>query len=371
MMWNLIRWELRHLFSQKSIYLLLGLFVFFIIISSNFIDTSQKIVADKYKGTITEQELVEAQEFSSKITDPWSLTNEEAYLYYTYEELQIGANLQRIQEEIIAEKKVEYEATSNSSRLEKEINLRSDVNTLYYSYYHIPLQVVDFMSTLGFVIIGGLLLVGIFGMVSRDDSTLVSQYTLTSRFGRTRLMTAKLFVVTIYTIVCTCVITIMNWIFQYSRSNYWQHGLDGWEVPIHYFFKFMYSPYPITFMQYHLIQLGILFISSLALAVLFLFVSTVTKKPIVSLIIGGAIFTMPLFIVSFFSLHDRYEWVNQAYTFTLPYMMKVDSLFMEFRALSIGELHIVLPILVIYLALLLIILFSFATHWYMQKVKVI
>src|SRR5699024_11181559 len=84
-------------------------------------------------------------------------------------------------------------------KIRKEIEMSENVDFIYLTYYLVAVCMVNYLSDDGVIFIGMLILVGIYSIFSRDTTTGVSQYTLTSKFGRTKLVTAKIIVTLTYT----------------------------------------------------------------------------------------------------------------------------------------------------------------------------
>ncbi|MGD6844661.1 ABC transporter permease [Bacillus infantis] len=365
-MWELVKWESRHLFRQKAIYVVLFLIACFIFLGHSVIDTSSKPAYDELEGPISKQDITEAT--AAESTAPSYYSNP----YYT---VLYAEQLSILQNEKITELKKALSNTPNDPEIKKEIEYRNNLDVLYLTNYQLPELVVEYLSSEGVIFMGALLIIGLYSIFSRDEVTGVSQYTLTSKYGRTKLVTAKIMVSFIYTLVVYLVVTLFTWTYQIYRASanisYWKYAFEGWEAPIQFLSELTVSPYPFSIMEYHAIQLGFLFLGSLALTLIFLAVSSVSKNSFISFLFCTAIFFVPIIIVDIVKAVPRIGWLNAIYPYSPTYTMKAEALFGTFRSIHAGSLVVIGP----YLALIITILFITGSilflKWYVGNQKVI
>ena len=204
-----------------------------------------------------------------------------------------------------------------------------------------PEEIIDFLSVEGFIFIAGLLLIGLSAMVSRDDQTNVSAYVFTSKYGRSKLASVKVIVASLYAIVVTLFITMIGWVTEYTTLGYWDKGLEGWEVPFQFYFKFINSPYTFTFLEYHVLQIGFILVAAIAFSLLFLLISSFTRSTFISFLAGGMIFGIPLVFVEILNAPDTMpKWMENVFPYTLTYILKVDPLFEDFLIYDVGGLAV-------------------------------
>ncbi|MFD1019263.1 hypothetical protein [Thalassobacillus hwangdonensis] len=336
-MFHLIKWELSHIFRQKSLYILLFLILLLQISSLwNAEQLSEEFQekASQLKGTISEQELSRA----TNGTESSGFSPENSI----YENFAYAGIIQSSQDERLLTIEEKLSARQGkTAALELEKDMREEVDVMYWNQHDVPQNIIDFLAVEGFIFLAGFLLLGLHAMVSRDDAHHVSAYVLSSKYGRNKLATAKLWSAVIYATLILWLIVLMGWVTEYTRLSYWDKGLEGWEVPFQYFFKFINSPYSYTFLEYHVVQVMLMWGASLALSVMFVLLSSVVRSSFVSFIAGGFLFGLPLLFAEM--LFNEYGpngypgWLDAIYPFTLPYLLKVDALFQSFRVYEIGS----------------------------------
>ena len=188
---NLINWEFKHLLQQKIIYITLMVIIGFVVLGHTVIDTTSKMAFDKSEGIITEQELKNAEKNIKDLSFDYNVnfTILKAQQLQDYQTAKISELYQILQNK----------NSGSDTKIRKEIEMRENVDVMYLTYYFVAESIVNYLSDDGVIFIGMLILVGIYSIFSRDTTTGVSQYTLTSKFGRTKLVTAKIIVTLTYT----------------------------------------------------------------------------------------------------------------------------------------------------------------------------
>lgn len=364
---NLIQWEFRHLFQQKIIYIAFILIIGMIVLGHTVTDTTPKIVFDQKEGIITEQDIQTAEE---KIKNAPS----EYDVHFTILKAQ---ELENYQTEKINELNtiLKNEFNGSHSGIEKEIEMRKNVEVMYLTYYLVAENIVDYLSDNGVIYIGILISLGIYSIFSRDTTTGVSQYTLTSKYGRTKLVTAKIIVSLTYTILVTFGIIVFTWIYQLYRASanmsYWEYAFDGWNAPIQFITDLATSPYAVSIAQFHIVQLGFLLLGSISLAFLFLIVSSISKNSFSSFLISLSILLIPIIAIEILKADTQFEWINAIYPYTPTYIMKTQDLFDTFRGLHVGPFVIIGPYLAIITGGLLVVGGFIYLKWYVKTKKAI
>ncbi|SES45374.1 ABC transporter permease subunit [Psychrobacillus sp. OK032] len=369
---QLIIWELKLLLQQRIIYAVLLLIACFIFLGHSVIDTSDQSAYDQLEGPIGEQDVEEATKILASIEAGSKELSNTDNPYYT---ILFAEKLSVLQDDAINGLENELVNTSNNVEIKEEIQFRDNVNVMYLTNFEFPDIVIEYLSGNGVTFIGILLLVGLYAIFSRDDATGVSQYTLTSKYGRTKLVTAKIIIASLYTIVVYASITTIIWIYNLYRASanmsYWSHAFKGWDAPIQFLTSLATSPYALSAMEYHAIQLGLLLLGSIALTLIFLVVSSLCKSSFTSFLLCAGIFFIPIVIVDIVKAVPYIKWLDAIYPYSLTYIMKVESLFESFRSIHIGSLVILAPYLAFGIAILTILCSILFIKWYFRNQKVI
>lgn len=364
---NLINWEFKHLLQQKIIYITLMVIIGFVVVGHTVIDTASKMEFDKSEGIITEQELKTAEKNIKDLSFDYNVnfTILKAQQLQDYQTAKISELFQILQNK----------NSGSDTKIRKEIEMRENVDVMYLTYYFVAESIVNYLSNDGVIFIGMLILVGIYSIFSRDATTGVSQYTLTSKFGRTKLVTAKIIVTLTYTFFVTIGMIIFTWIYQLYRAStnmsYWKHAFEGWDAPIQFITGLATSPYAMSIAQFHFVQLGFLLLGSMVLAILFLVVSSFSKNSFISFLISLSILFIPIVVIDILKGETQFEWINAIYPYTPTFIMKTQALFESFRGFHIASNVITGPYIAIGISIALLIGSLFYLKWYVSRKKVV
>ncbi|CAM3898630.1 hypothetical protein [Mesobacillus thioparans] len=339
---SLIKWELVKIFKQKSLYFI-GIFLFawfaYVLFSTASNTDLTRQVYKEWEGPITAEKIAEAEKVNEEKSGSFEqeeFNPEERFLA----EMSVVENIAQSQHiELRRDEKVEElnnqiavaEAKGNNGlvdqlTLEKQMLKELDMNRI--AYYRGPLEAVDFVNVFGLMLTGALLLIGLAGIYSNEHSSGVENYILSAKKGRTATMRAKLAAASIFAVV-----VVMAWELFNLGARAMMYGTSGWDLPIQYSFKYFSSPYSFTFMEYHLIQLGIHLLAAIAFAGVIVIISTVAKSTVVSFFVSGFIFGLPILAESIMDMNDA--WVENTLRYSLTNVMKVEGLFMQFKSVSV------------------------------------
>jgi hypothetical protein len=374
---NLIKWELMKIFKQKSLYII-GLFLFswfaFVLFSNTYeTETTQKVYKE-WEGKITAEKMAAAEKvnadlneyFSKEQVSPDARKNAESAVV---ENIAQSQHIESTRNEMVVEldKRIvqakEKGDRSLINELQLQINMYNEVEINKISYYRGPLEAVDFVNVFGLILSGLFLLIGLSGIYSNEHSSGVENYILSTKNGRKATMTAKLAAAAIFAVVVVVVWEVFNLI---TRTVV--YGTKGWDMPIQYSFKYFFSPYSLTFMEYHMIQLGIHLVAAIAFAGVIVVVSTLSKTTVVSFFVSGFIFGVPVLAQSIMNSNE--EWVRIALRYTLTNIMKVEGLFMNFISVNVFGYPIIAPYIGIALAAVVLVLSGIAALFLIEKKQI-
>lgn len=346
---RLLKFELYKIYSQKMIYIT---FLVLILFSSMYImnfektDDQTKKFYNKWEGTLTSENIQEAEashehliaKTEERIEEMKANGSEGAFLSDS-DEIKAGiyeniAFIQGVQENF-NQRLLQLE-NSDKYNAELEKQLIENVDLSYFSFYRGPAEIIDYTGTFAFVITGAMLLIGLSSIYTREYSSGVDNYILSSKKGRTVLTWAKLGASLIYTLTVVAAWEIVNVI-----SKLYILGNLGWETPLQFVFKYYFSPYGLNMLEFHLIQLGIHLAAAFGFAILILFISSISKNSLLSFFISGAIFSMPFMAVEMIPLS---AWVADMVKFSYLYIMRVEFLFAQFKTINVFGYPVLYPV---------------------------
>jgi hypothetical protein len=348
-MMRLLKFELYKIFSQKMIYitfLVLILFSSMYILNFEKTDDQAKDFYQKWEGPLTSEKIQEAEtsneqlvaETEERIEEMIANGTEGAFLSES-EEIQSGiyeniAFIQRVQETFNQRLQELKNSTKYNAGLEKQ--MLENVDLSYFSFHRGPAEIIDYTATFTFIITGAMLLIGLSSIYTREYSSGVDNYILSSKKGRSVLTWAKLGAALIYALTVVAAWEVVNVI-----SKLYILGNLGWGTPLQFVFKYYFSPYGFNMLEFHLIQLGIHLAAAFGFAILILFISSISKNSLLSFFISGAIFSLPFLAVEMIPMK---AWAMDTIKFSYLYIMRGEFLFAQFKTINVFGYPVLYPV---------------------------
>ncbi|XXM70812.1 hypothetical protein ACQ0QQ_13950 [Lysinibacillus sphaericus] len=342
---RLFKFELYKIFSQKLIYITLLVLV---LLSSMYIanfektDDQTKQFYKEWEGTLTSEKIQQAEASNEQLTakvEEKMAAGENGRLFSENDEIESGiyeniAFIQGVEENFNQKLQALENSTKYNASLEKR--MLENVDLSYFSFYRGPAEIIDYTGTFAFIITGAMLLIGLSSIFTREYSSGVDNYILSSRQGRKDLTWAKLGAAFVYALTVVAVWEAVNVI-----SKLYILGNLGWESPLQFVFKYNFSPYGLNMLEFHLIQLGIHFAAACGFAILILFISSISKHSLISFFVSGALFSLPFMVIEMVPLK---AWLSDMVKFSYLYIMKVEFLFTQFKTLNIFGYPLLYPV---------------------------
>ncbi|GGH81482.1 ABC-type transport system involved in multi-copper enzyme maturation permease subunit [Pullulanibacillus pueri] len=335
---QLLKYELLKIFQQKSLYVIFLFLLVFATLIADFpnVDLLKKDVYHRWEGPLTTEKVQQAEKNYQVLSKGFNLENTAFTLtdlskLGMYEEIAVLHSTESANEKQISNIKNEHHYNS-----ELQINMLQKVDHLNYVYnYRGPQQMIDFISFLSFLITGVMLLIGLSSIFSREYSSGVDHYILSTKKGRKALVWAKLGAALLYTLSVVSTLELYNFFITIIRI-----GNEGWKAPIQILFDYHRSPYAFNLLEYHLIQIGLHLLAAFGFALLILLISSVNKHALMSFFISAGIFAFP-YIREF----TQVQWLKTLLSFSFPYVMKVKPLFVDFQTVNVYDYPVLLPIM--------------------------
>lgn len=378
---HLVRYELKKIFTPKKT-IITTLFVFLLITVMFFLELNSGINFENiqqnqinYTGEITSNIFVEANNRADEIrNDPNNYIDEKFVLedtvikeeFYSYEHPQFLTKLNDTRQNLAIDILKNTEISSKDERLilteysKKTENLDVLVNgdTISISFLE------EFISQyfpliLAFVMSMFLAPIFAFEHTSKMDSII-----LTSRYGKNKLITAKILV----TFLTTSIIylLVVGSCFALSVARWGMFDTNSSFILLVDAYKYILSPFDFKMGEFFYLLVGLPYIACLNYALFIMCLSTKIKKSLNTSIVSIMFVFVPFMLYRGFSM--PYNKITTLFKLNYADLIGVRNLFNEFYAITIGESVIdlttlILPILIISSVIfVLITIRSFKNH---------
>jgi len=366
---ELLKHELYKIFTRKSIYfaiaILLVLYsiplVQFEIIEQRENAKEEAQIYKEWEGPVTKEKL----EFAKQATAEENLVEDKSGGFRRADQ-----SLYRVGTEFISSNVRLMNWNERMANLQAEITQLETENSGGYEYKEKVMayeafqkvgppeiyynkgwaNVVDFVKTYGLIFMGALILLGVSPVFSDEYSNGTDNFILTSKKGKSSLITAKIQASVIYILILVIFFALINLFVTGYRF-----GLAGWDTPIRNLYQYSLTPYALDLWQYYTIQLGIHAAAAMAFGLLVLLISALSRSALIPFFTGGVFFSVPILLTSIFSV--EIPWVLKMVEFSYTGLMKVTGFFTEFKVFNIAGF----PVLYLNFALVLFTIVSFIT----------
>lgn len=314
---DLIKLELYKIFSKKLVLIMILLTVLFggINIYANVnpkhsgFDSVKEVkkILEPYEGkVIDENEAIKISEKTEEIHNKKrkgiKLTKEENLYYYHLRDYMIQTDplylindemykLKDIEDEI---KRLENEGKTDTFEYKNLDYIHSLISKrespkFYYKFLWNQSSDFNVIATLTSTLVA----IGIATIFSEDYQRNSSAIVLSSKNGRTKLVTSKILATIVYTFI---IFIFINGIYSMNVAAI---GFEGGNVPLSFFNGYEGTPFNITMSEFYLIGLATSFIGLLLYASVVILVSLIIKNNMLSLLFGLAIYHAPQYIGNF------------------------------------------------------------------------
>lgn len=332
---ELVRFELYKIFRQKGIYVASGVLLFLIIFFMQQMPGSDRSLyeqARKWEGPVSRQELQEADRLLEKTSD-----SSKADIYRDVDTAGFFPTDNKARLKQITKEMHQLKDSSGYAyrRLQLQKNMLLNIHFNEYHYQWPVEQMQDYINTYGFFFSGAVILVGLSSIFTREKSSGVEQYILSSRQGRRILVHAK--------IIAACLFVVAAVLFSIGFDVlYWiiRSGNYGWLANIHSIPKYDVSPYEMNMLVFFLMKAAVHLLAGLSLAVFILFVSSWSKNTFVSFLISGFVFAFPFMAEEFVLVPARLQAIFQ---FSYATALRVDDWFVTFKTVNIFGQPLLFP----------------------------
>jgi ABC-type transport system involved in multi-copper enzyme maturation permease subunit len=339
---QLWKFELYKIFKQKTVYITFFLLLLFSTgFTFNYSTEMERQLYKDWEGPITKEKVDLAEkEYQNlmKVMDQRAEDEQSGHMFTDKEQTQAGiyetiAMIKNSEQRLMNRYKEIRQDNEYNTELEK--SMIQNVDLSYFSYNEGPRETVDYASTYALLITGAMLLIGLSTTYTQEYSSRVDRYILSSSKGRESLLWSKIMAALIY--ACTIVLITETFNLIWNGIRY---GYDGWTSPIQNMHTYFFSNYSFTLIEFHLIQLGIHLLAAFSFALLIILVSSLCKNSFISFMINGVIFALPYWFVESMNLP---AWLNDVFSFSFLYIMKVEFLFHHFNTINLFGIPVLYP----------------------------
>ncbi|WP_158540704.1 ABC transporter permease subunit [Romboutsia weinsteinii] len=314
---DLIKLELYKILSKKLIIIMILLAVLFggINIYANInpkhsgFDSVKEIkkIFEPYEGRVIKEDEVrkistKIEEIHNKKKKDIELTKEENLYYYHLRDYMIQTDpmylingeryrLEDIKDEI---KNLESKGKTNTFEYKNldyihSIISKREAPKFYYKFLWNISADFNVIATLTSTLVA----IGIATIFSEDYQRNSSSIILSSRNGKTKLVTSKILTGVIYTFIT---FIFMNGIYSLNAAAI---GFEGGNLPLSLFNGYEGTPFNITMSEFYLRGLATSFMGLLLYASIIMLISLILKNNMLSLLFGLAIYHVPQYIGNF------------------------------------------------------------------------
>ncbi|MEK3890336.1 hypothetical protein [Bacillus sp. FSL K6-3431] len=377
-MLRLLKFELYKVYRQKSIYILFALLIGIISLSFNFDREREQAVLQEYQpweGKITADKLaqidVHKQEIEKKMDDEtYNMSLDDSVLYSISESFSIRKQkMMEREQEITKLTTLINDAPSAFKKRNALIHtdLLRKVDTSNFYYQKGPSNMIDMIYTFGFVITAFMLIIGISPIFSKEYSSGMDQFLLSSKYGRSKLVTAKLLAAIIFTVSIA-----IGWIAYSAAISIYSYGSHGWSAPLQSMHEHLNAPYPFTLGESYALMISMHLLAAIALALIIVFVSAICKRILMSLLVSGFIFGLPFVIdvVPGFEWLEEFGWISSTLNLSIYHLMKVKNQFIAFETYNMFGFPVLYPIVAVVLSVITATIFAYLTKWVLKRKQV-
>lgn len=345
---ELIAFEWYKIMKQKGMYLtaavLLALILFFML-QMNVDSVSQGDIK-KWEGPLTTEKLHQAQKaFDRSSGDGRGLLRGVLTAGMFHQDK--AATLAQVKNQL---GNLRHPDGYTYQRLRLEQSMLEHVHFDSFNYQWPVEQMQDYLNTYGFIFFGMIILVGLSPIFTREMSSGVEQYILSSRRGRKTIVYAKLIAALLFVLTVAAFSFSFDILFWILRA-----GNYGWHATVQSIPTYYNSPYSVNMLMFFFIKAGLQLFAGLMLAVFVLLISALSSNTLIAFISSSFIFWFP-FAAKVFALFPG--WPEQLLTLTYAGVMQVDGLLTEFQTVDFFGYPLLYPFAAVGLLILATLVWS-------------
>ncbi|MCZ0703713.1 ABC-type transport system involved in multi-copper enzyme maturation permease subunit [Natronobacillus azotifigens] len=374
------------IFTKKSIYLVFAVIVLLLVyvnqlpISMTMREDIFEELEETWGGPVTEEKVELAREamYASDSGEVYTNTFEARATDYV-QFLVVGSAMQKAEQHdrmnILEEQIALYnEGTYEYKEASKELEMLEEVGDVH-GFYLIQswLEMFEFIEPVTHVLILSIiLLIGLTPVFSEEYSSQSLDLILATKHGKAKLVTAKILASITYIAIVFLSLHLINTILNLVKFG----GAAGWNAPIqgisegfdtHSLISYDSSPYSMDVWQFYLLSLVLQLLACIAVGMLVLFLSFLTKNTMITFFISGIIMAIPVLLQQLGITRGIFSYLIH---FSYTELIKVSSMFTQFRAFNVFGYPVLYPTLIFILFAVITSLLIFVTYDLFRKQQV-
>lgn len=349
---GLVKHELYKIFLNKSLCIVIAFFVLINTISfcGQFLYTRMdKNVINNYirevEGPITDEKVDKAasiirNEENNGTSKFSSITREDSFrrnLYSSFYQKYVSYEFNK---KSIDEAKKHMNDTKGYDLRSNTLfyNTMTEVQKGYYYYTGGWNYSIGYAYSLGAAIMAVLIIIGLSSMFSGEYTSRMYSILLSSKYGKTKLIGAKIAAAAAY-------ITVLDLFFNLLSllGNLIIFGTYGWDAPIQCLTGYMYSPYNFTVLEYYLLQLFIHLGACIVFGFFVLLVSSLSKTHVLTFFISTIVFIIPFMVDKVIAVKTPLADIITRFSYI--WFMQVERLFSFFKVYNFLEHPVFYPVI--------------------------
>jgi hypothetical protein len=364
---DILRHELYKIYARKSLYL--AALFFLLIVAFTVYGSSREASIHRQlanylgaaQGPVTEQKVKLAEQGQIEMNNHFEATPEGAAKSFFYSAIvsmnnQIknrSAQLEELRNVINNLEKTNSVNTFDYSANVMQYKMLKNTNIEVVGYSEGWAMVINFIPTLGFGIMGAMILLGLSPVFSEEYSTNMASIILSSKQGKGKVITAKILAACIYITSLVLLFSII-----YVSAYFYVLGTTGGEYALQniHWEIFSRSPYALTISHYFMYEMSIHLAGSLAFGLLVLLLSSLNRSALIPLFAGGLVFATPLTLLN---LGVHIAWINPLIELSYIEVMRVEDIFKDFKVYNFFGY----PIAYLEVSLLVMAVLSMVSVW--------
>ena len=222
---------------------------------------------------------------------------------------------------------------------------------------------VDFINTLGFIIFSGMILVGLAPVFADEHAKKMTGFILSTKHGKRKIVTAKLFASLVFIVTIFIVLHISNVLLMRKTFGPFVDGT----VPLQNIFMYVLSRFSWEIWEYFFIGLSVQLFAGIALGILVLFMSIITRSSMLAFFISGVIFGTPFL---FRLLGFEQPFIQYIIQFSFAELMRVKGLFDQFIAFNVFGYPVLYPIMLVVIFTFITFILILLTYHFFKKQEI-
>lgn len=254
---------------------------------------NERNIQGQWSGYLTD-EYIKQVELEADLDNPkywgitWAIGSQEGILANIKSDLHAGS-IDKIYDNIIKGLPDKPRPAGTSKEVDQLLKMYEQIHLpFYYDYYDGWHNLSSSFSLIVAMVVSVIIVICLSPVFSEEYSQKTDAIILTTKYGKNKVIIAKLTSSFLFTIAVYLLFAALN--FTLYATIY---GLDGYNANIQLHGWYYQSPYDMTFLDLYLYSLCLSLIGLLFIAAITLFISSKVKSPFITVILSASILYIP------------------------------------------------------------------------------